>query len=128
MARKKLLTLQEKAERELQVFIEQSEARHKIAQRVYDHQDKDTKHSIDVMVDRIVSISRGVVSVKLKGEKERVAISVPKEQIRQNALYLATEILKDLAMLDIRIAGFQFDAKFCADCGKPVGVKKKVKA
>lgn len=108
---------------ELAVFRQQAQARAEIAQRAYDAQDKETKLALDSMVDRIVSISRGVATFNVRGKK--VAAEVPTESIKHNALYLATEILKDLAMLDIRIANFRFDPARCSECGKPIKRRAK---
>lgn len=120
MARKSLPpTQQEKADAELAVFVEQSEARFQIAKRLYGYQDKETQFALDVMVDRIVSISHGMLAVKFNNGKDRVVVTIPPEAIRHNALYMATEIFKDLAMLEIRIASFTFDPNLCAVCNEP---------
>ena len=116
---------QKRLDQEIQVFMEQSEARAMIAKRTYDAQDGETKLAVDAMVDRIVSISRGVATFKINNE--RVAAELPPESIKNNAMYLATEILKDLAMLDIRIANFRFSPHHCAECGKTLSGKAKVK-
>jgi hypothetical protein len=126
MARKKILSLQQKVDAQLETFVQQTEARFQIAKRLYDHQDAETRAALNIMVERIVSISTGLISIQVKGEG-RVAARVPADAMQKNAMYLATEIFKDLAMLDIRVANFRFDPRFCAQCGKPVKVKKKVK-
>jgi hypothetical protein len=119
------LTFQQRLDHELQVFMEQSIARASIAKRAYAPQDAETKAALDTMVDRIVSISRGVATFKIG--KRKVAAEVPTEAVKNNALYLATEILKDLALLDIRIANFRFDPQRCAECGKPIVRKVRKK-
>lgn len=126
MAKPIPLTIDQRLDQELAVFQEQSKARAKIAKRLYDVQDGETKEALDSMVERIVSISRGIAAFKIKGKKYAAEVSV--ESTKNNALYLATEILKDLAMLDIRVANFRFNPKFCASCGKQMkAVKKKGK-
>jgi hypothetical protein len=119
------LTFQQRLDHEVQVFKEQAAARAKLAMRAYDAQDKETQFAIDTMVERIVAISRGIAAFKIKGR--RVAAEVPTETIRDNAFYLATEILKDLALLDIRIANFRFDPQRCAECQKLLRPAKKRK-
>jgi hypothetical protein len=125
MAKKIPLSFQQQLDHEIQVFSEQARTRAQIAQRAYDAQDRETRLALDSMVDRIVSISRGIATFKIRGKK--VAAEVPLPAIHNNALYLATEILKDLALLDIRVANFRFDPQRCASCGKSLTAKKKVR-
>jgi hypothetical protein len=116
------LTFQQQLDQELQIFTKQAHTRAQIAQRAYDAQDRETRLALDSMVDRIISISRGIATFKVKGRK--VAAEVPAQAVSDNAIYLATEILKDLALLDIRVANFRFDPKRCAECGKPLTTKR----
>jgi RNA polymerase-binding transcription factor DksA len=126
MARKpKPLTLDEKFNREVETFKEQSQARAKIAQRAYDAQDGETRLALDTMVDRIVSSARGIIVVRVG--KERRAIELERTTIQENALYLATEILKDLALNDIRVANYRFPDGLCVECGKEIKPKKKAR-
>lgn len=128
MARKpRPMKLDEKVNAELDIFKQQSLKRFQMAERAYNAQDRETKEAIDAMVERIISTARGLLMVKPKGAKEAVVVTVPTDTIQHNALYLATEIVKDLAMLDIRIANFRFDPKLCAVCNGPVKPKVKKK-
>jgi hypothetical protein len=124
MARKVApLRFEEKVEREVKIFSEQSRARAQMAERAYNAQDVETREALDSMVDRIVSCSRGLISIRVDGQK--VATSISASAIHDNALYLATEILKDLAILDIRVANYRFPQGVCAECKKEISPRKK---
>lgn len=125
MAKKIPLTVNQLLGQEIEVFKKQSRARSQIAEKVYATQDTETREAIDSMTERIVSISRGVALFTVKGKK--IASELPTETIEQNARYLATEILKDLAMLDIRVGNFRFDPRLCAVCSKDLASKVKKK-
>jgi hypothetical protein len=125
MHKKKPLTLQQKIDAEVGIFKQQSFSRSEIAQRLYNSQDGETQDAIDAMTERIVSVSRGLISVRPNGTKDAVAVTLPNETIKENAFYLAVEIVKDLAMFDIRIANFRFDPKLCAACSKLLKPSKK---
>lgn len=129
MHKKKPLTLMQRVDREVEIFREQTESRAKVAQRLYDSQDTETRGAIDAMAERIVSVSRGLLSVTPNGSKDAVVVTLSTDLIQKNAFYLATEIVRDLAMFDVRVANFRFDPKLCAQCGAPLSkTKKKVKA
>lgn len=129
MHKKKPLTLMQRVDREVEIFREQTESRAKVAQRLYDSQDTETRGAIDAMAERIVSVSRGLLSVTPNGSKDAVVVTLSTDLIQKNAFYLATEIVRDLAMFDVRVANFRFDPKLCAQCGVPLSkTKKKVKA
>lgn len=126
MARKQRpLTIDEKFDREHEVFKEQSRLRAQIAQRAYDAQDGETRLALDAIVDRIVSTARGLIILRVGAERR--AIELEKQTINNNALYLATEIAKDLALNDIRLANYRFQKDVCAVCNQPTTPKKKVK-
>ena len=124
MVRKaKPLTFEEKVEREVRIFNEQSRARAQMAERAYNAQDVETREALDSMVDRIISCSRGLIAVRVDDRK--VAAAIPVSAIRDNALYLATEIVKDLAVLDIRIANYRFEKDICVVCGEKISKPRK---
>lgn len=97
---------------------------HALAQRAYDAQDAMTQDALDVMVERIIAISRGaVVFSNRKGDK--LAFQIDENDKKMNALYLATEIMKDLAQLDIRLASYKFLPNVCVECGSTTTKAKK---
>jgi len=123
MRKVKPLTFEEKVEREVKIFSEQSRSRATMAEKAYNAQDAETREALDSMVERIVSCSRGLIAVRVNETK--VAASIPVSTIRDNALYLATEILKDLAILDIRVANYRFPQGICVECKKEISAPRK---
>jgi hypothetical protein len=132
MARKKApLTYEQRVEQALEIFGQETEARYKIAKRAYDQQDNATREAFDFMVDRIVEISRDEIAVKPVEDKRTLRVKITPDLIRKNALYMATEICKDLALLDIRVENYEFVPNVCTECAveiKPAKKKKKVAA
>jgi hypothetical protein len=119
---KKIKTQVRKAEDEFNRWLEDLPKFHKIAERTYAAQNKLTKEALDVLTERIDSLSYGYVKF---GESY---FTVPAEIRKKNALYFATELVKDLATLDIRVADFEFPKGVCTECGKKIKVKKKGKS
>lgn len=115
------LNAEEKADLAYQAWLARLETLHAVAGRAYKRQNKLTQEALDVTADRLFSISQGLV--KFHG----VIRTVPPTTLRKNALYLATEIFKDLALLDIRVADFEFVDEVCVECGAPVGKVSKKK-
>jgi hypothetical protein len=121
----------ERAEEEIRKFKELAQHRFKMAKAAYDYQDEETRHAISVIRDRLVLGSNGVVRISPRGANgESYSISVEVEFIEMNALFVATEVVKDLALFDIKLANYKFPPAFCAECGvslKPSKKEKKVK-
>lgn len=86
--------------------------RYKMAIQVYEAQDKLTKEVIDRICDRLRIASTGVISVGGR------PVKLEQEYIDFNILFIATEILADLALLDIQVANFEFHPAWCAECKK----------
>ncbi len=118
--------LERKVEHELEKWKEISEARGRIAQTAYNSQDEQTQETIERMMDRILAGSNGVVKVVVAGTT--IYRGVDMHYLGLNAMYLATEILKDLAFMDIQVANYEFPEMVCTECGvllKPVKKKRK---
>jgi hypothetical protein len=59
---------------------------------------------------------------------DRIVVDIPNDAIWNNALYMAVEILKDLAYMEIRVAGFTWP-DLCVECGTAITKpRKKVRA
>lgn len=118
-----------KVEGPMEIFKRQTEARRKIAQAAYDAQDRDTRAVIDAICDRLSVISTGnaVVYPEGKGNSPGVLVRVPAELTDANILFFATEILKDLAMMDVRVANYEFPTVYCAECQEKLTTKKRKK-
>lgn len=126
MPKKKAVNYEGAFQQQLEAFAAQAEARKELAIQVYDHQDAGTQEAIEIIRDQIVHMSRGEVTLKI-GSTRRV-FTLPADTIQANAFYAAVEIVKDLAIMDIRIGNFKFDLKHCAECGAEIKPKKKGKS
>jgi len=100
--------------RALEEFKRIAERRHKMAMDIYNAQDNLTKEVIDRICDRLVVASTGVVSINGRPYK------LENKYTDFNILFLACEILSDLAMLDIQIANFKPSNVYCASCKKKI--------
>jgi hypothetical protein len=69
-----------------------------IANEIFEHQDLDTQAALD-----------------------RIAECFPP----RDGMYVATEIVKDMAQMDVQVANFEFPPKLCAECGDEIKPKKK---
>lgn len=106
----------EKAISEIRRIVE---ARHRIAMAVYNSQDSLTQEVLDRIRDRLRIAATGVVQINGKPFK------MEQELIDFNLLFIATEILSDLALNDIQIANFNFHPAYCAECKEEIaGVPK----
>jgi hypothetical protein len=121
LARK--LTLSQKLEREVEIFTQAANQRAKHAQIIFDYQDGRTREAIMFIANHFTSLASGQIYVKLSGEKH--AVTVPRQAVQQNAFYLACEMLKDFAIMDIRVADFKFDPNLCGECWEPIKRAKK---
>lgn len=95
--------------------------RERIAREAYDFQDDKTQGVLDRIRDRLVISANGLVQVG------GFRVKVDLQYIEANALYVATEILKDLAMMDVKVATYKFPPTFCAECGAEIKPRKRRK-
>lgn len=106
-------------------FKKRSEIRYRIAKAAYDAQDIKTREVIETIRDQLLIGASGTIRVFPSGGKTSVAVKVEMEYIEYNTLYIATEILKDLAMLDVKVASYKFPDVYCAECGDKIQKSKK---
>lgn len=126
--RKPAVDVQKLAQEHMAVFVSEAEARYKKARRVYEIQDDETQDALDRMVTLLCRIARKNMWVGVGKHEDRVVLTIPEETIYHNMFYMANEILKDLALFDIRVADYTFPANLCVECGVEVKPKKKVKS
>ena len=120
--------LQVMAEKALADFKEAAEDRYNRAMKVYEAQDNETKDALDRMIDLLSGIARKRMWVApSRGSEHRAVVLLPDQVIRQNMTYMAVEILKDLAQMDVRVAGFKFPEGLCLVCSTEIKPKKKRK-
>lgn len=105
----------------LQNYREITEARFRIAKKVYEAQDDLTKEVIDRIRDRLRIASTGVVNINNKPYK------LEQQYVDFNIWFIATEILSDLALNDIQIANFNFHPAYCAECKRELFKVKEPK-
>lgn len=116
--------LEKLADLKAQEFAEESEHRFHRAMDVYEAQDEDTQEAIDRMADVMKTIGRTQMWVSTSRTGPRKIVYFSPDTIRHNALYLAVEAVKDLALMDVRVANFKFIDR-CVTCGKKVKRKGK---
>jgi len=103
-----------------------TKARYKLAMRAFDAQDDKTKDALLLMVERLRSLSTGQIRIWPNGRREAsIVVPIEPEQIDQNLMYLATEILKDLSLFDIKVANYEFPPSYCIECGDKLKPSKR---
>jgi hypothetical protein len=115
MARKTLADIDPRLAPIVEEFQVLSEVRQEIAKDAYDVQDAGTQRTIDRMVATLQQYATGYITAKVG--KTVVPVKIDNDFIGMNLFYLAVEIVKDLAFMDIRVAEFEFPEQLCAVCG-----------
>jgi hypothetical protein len=116
-------------EQQLEVFKQATEARYKLAMQAYKAQDMQTQDALDLIVERLRTISTGQIRIFPNGKSQPgVVMSIEPALQDQNVLFLATEIMKDLAFFDVKVANYEFPSVYCAECGDKLTPSKRVKA
>jgi hypothetical protein len=104
------------------------EIRHELAQEAYDFQDDATKAVIDRIVSRLRLSAGGYITVHVNPPHgNKVPVKFEQAYLDFNLLYVATEILKDNALFDIRIASYKFPPSQCVTCGVELTKEAKPK-
>lgn len=103
-------------EKATEVWIAAAKARARYALDAYHEQDDRTKEALSRIRDVLMANAGGLVRIPVPGRMP-VAVQIESEHIENNALYMAVEIMKDLAFMGIRVADFTFPQSYCASCG-----------
>ena len=115
---KKKIPRAETIAQQVELFESATRARFRIARAAYDHQDNETQRVIDIIVERLRTAGSGYIRIYPNGKRNpSVAVPITLEQQDQNILFIAMEIVKDLALFDIRLASYEFPKVYCATCG-----------
>jgi hypothetical protein len=110
-------------------FQSQTEARYRIAKAAFEAQDDKTQEALQMLQDRLSFIATQEIRVFPNGKGGAgVVVNVDQDTVDQNLLYMATEIVKDLALLDIRVENYKFPTKHCSECQEKITPRKKKKA
>ena len=104
-----------KAEEIVEEYELLSEIRAELATDMYEAQDEETK----LLIDSVVKIlrSHAEASIFTKVGRSNTSLSVTGETVKQNTLYLAIEIVKDLGLFGYKVGGFVFPEDMCSGCG-----------
>jgi hypothetical protein len=125
--RKSKTRIDEAVARQLEIFELATKARYRMATAAFDAQDEKTKEAIRMIRDRLSVLATGTIRIFPDGRKNPgVTVTISQELVDSNLLYMATEIVKDLAFMDIRVEGYEFPKVYCAECGDKLNkVRKK---
>jgi hypothetical protein len=125
VAKKKKKKVDPRIVEQIDEYKERSAIRLKIAKAAYDAQDQKTRQVIESIQNQLLVGASGVIRVFPTGKRnESIAVKVDMEYVENNTLYVATEILKDLALMDVKVANYKFPTVFCAECGDKIPKKK----
>lgn len=132
MARKSIMDLRS-ADKLVQDALEEhqsvAEIKYELAKEAYDAQDRQTRAVIDRIVGTLQSYATGYINVQLQPpEGVLVPVKLDNTYLGYNLLYLAIEIVKDLAFLGVKVANFKFPKSYCARCGGELGIPERTKA
>ena len=131
MARKSVAQLKE-ADKLVQDAVEEfytvSEMKYEIAKAAYDVQDDDTRDMIDQLVKVLNLHATGYITVTLDPPHGgAVPVKVEKKYVDFNTLYIVMDMLKTLALFDIRVGKYTFPAAYCAQCEAELIPERKTK-
>lgn len=105
-----------------------TEVRYELAKETYDFQDDKTKALLDRIVNRLRIGASGYITIRINPpHAASVPVKIDQEYLNYNLLYVATEILKDLAMFDICVGTYKLPPSLCVNCGAEI-TKEKPKA
>lgn len=114
----------------MEEFESLSEVKYELAKAAYEVQDAKTQQVIDRIVATLRTYATGYVTFQLAPPRGALStVKITNEYLGYNLFYLAVEVMKDLAMMGIKVAEFTFPPALCAQCGAELGIPelKKVK-
>lgn len=117
--------LREMAESAMVDFTADAKARYEKANAIYAQQDSDTQDALDRMTALLCQIARRRMWVGVGSREDRLVCTIPEEVVYHNMFYMAVEIMKDLAVMDIKVANYKHPENICAMCGGVKATKKK---
>jgi hypothetical protein len=97
----------------VEMAVVEAEVRGELADAAIEVQDDKTKGLIKSMVAELRRGVTGEIYVASTGQHA----PIPKEAVDSNLRYMATEILKDLAVFDIRVGTYVIPPSLCVLCG-----------
>jgi hypothetical protein len=128
MPRKTVTGTDKQIREAVEEFQAMCEVRYDIAKAAYDAQDDETKEVLDRIRDRLRLAVTGYITVTINPPHSgAVPVKVEQKYIDFNLMYVATEILKDLALFGIRVASYEFPETHCVTCGAEIAMTKPQK-
>lgn len=118
MARKTLTDIDPRLKSVVEDFHAVSLVKYEMAKDAYDLQDETTQKVINRIVGTLQTYATGYITAKVGGTIYPVKID--NEYLGYNLLFLAMEIAKDLAFVNVRVAKFTFPPSLCVKCGDEV--------
>lgn len=108
----------------LAVWEQASVRRAEYAIEAFNAQNERTREAISRIQAVLMANAGGLIRLRVPG-RGLMAVQVEDEHIRNNALYIAVEMMKDLAYMDIKVADFEFPQAYCAKCGSDLFYKSE---
>lgn len=106
-------------------FIEESMARKNQAEIIFRRQDDETRDAIERMASLLTRIARRQMWFSVGGSGDKIVREIPEAVIEDNMFYMAVEICKDLAHMDVRIQQFVIPRDLCVECHVEIKPAKK---
>jgi hypothetical protein len=107
-------------------FKSVSEMKWELARDAYELQDKETKAVIDRIVATLRTYANGYIAVQLNPPTgETIPVKIENDYLDMNLLWLAVEVVKDLAFIGVQVASFEFPPSLCAQCGADIIPEKR---
>lgn len=123
MARKSLTDIDPQLKSVLEEFQAVSLVKHEMFEDAYKLQDTQTKRVIDRIVGVLQTYATGHITATVNNTV--YPIKIGNEYLGYNLAWLALEVVKDLAICDIRVASFKFPESLCIKCGDVVIPERK---
>lgn len=110
----------------IEEFKSVSEIKHELARDAYDLQDSETKATIDRIAATLMQYASGYINVQLNPPSGSIVpVKIENKYLGMNLLWLAVEIVKDLAFVGVQVANFEFPESLCASCGAEIIPEKR---
>jgi hypothetical protein len=98
-------------------FQDLSEIRYELAKRAYKAQSATMQNTVDSILATLRIHAKDYIDVQLQPPHGAlVPVKIERRYVDFNLLYIAMDILKNLALFDIRIGDYEFPPSLCTNC------------
>ncbi len=105
-----------------------TEIRFELAMEAFNAQDAATQRTIERIRDRLRLGAQGWITVKLSPPHGgTIPVKVEQQYLDFNLLYVAVEILKDLAIVGVKIGTYKLPPMQCVSCGAEITKEREPK-